>query len=456
MCTSSPTRIGIVHRDVTPSNIFVTYDGRVKLADFGMATATLRDRETRTGALKGDLAYMSPEVARNERLDRRSDIFSVGIMLWEAATGRRLWQGQEQVAIYRRLLTRDLSIYVPGAHGTSAEMLRIAQRALAVDPSQRYATAEQMRLDLEDLMSGLGKTTQRSALAEYMAAFFSAERQEMQTLVDEAMARFPSCATTQNSIVPNHARASSPPGSIERPTTISSPPGGASTFLSASSAYDIVEAAHETPNFRRGVYRGFGIAFTAVALATAIAYASRAPVGPSNAAVAAAGAPTTPEPSTTSGEVPSSANHAVAQLAIATPLPSAAMPRATTSSSSREPAQGSALTPAAAPAILAVFVARPANARLFLDGVPLDANPATIRREPDDKRHLLRVEAPGYTTVVRTIELARDVAKEVELAPEGTHGAMAPATGSAAGPRGEVPKTPPAKGTAVRDDPWGI
>jgi serine/threonine-protein kinase len=163
--------LGIVHRDVTPSNIFVKYDGGVKVVDFGIAKATIRQNETRMGVLKGKLAYMSPEAVRSERIDRRSDIFSVGIMLWEAATGRRLWQEHDEVAVYRRLAAGDLPLQAPGAHGTGADMLRIAERALAIDPSQRYATAEEMRQELEELMAGLGKTTHVPALAGTEALF---------------------------------------------------------------------------------------------------------------------------------------------------------------------------------------------------------------------------------------------------------------------------------------------
>jgi serine/threonine protein kinase len=435
------TPLGIVHRDVTPSNVFVTYDGRVKLTGFGMATATTRDPQTRMEALKGDLAYTSPEVARNQRVDRRTDIFSVGVMLWEAATGRRLWQEQEPVKIYRRLLTGDLSIYVPGAHGTSADMLRIAQRALAVDPSERYATAEQMRLELEDLMAGMGKTTQRPALADYMDAYFSAERRELQTVIDEALARFSSCAITQNSRVQKQVRRSYPPPyPSEPPTKMASPLAGGNTFRTSSSAYDVVEHVRETPNFRRGVYRGFGIAFTAVVAATAIAYASRAP----DAASAAAAGRTPITLDSAASQAPSGANSPAPQSTTASP------------SAPVMPAQAGAVTAPASGAILAVFVARPPHARLSLDGVPLEANPATIRRQPDDKQHLLRVEAAGYATIVRTIELDRDIAKEFELVPEGTLGPTAPGTGSSIGARSEVPKTPPAKGAAVRDDPWGI
>src|SRR6185503_4694743 len=102
--------------------------------DFAIARATLRDAETRmSGVVKGTLGYMSPEAARCEPVDRRADIFSVGVMLWEAATGRRLWQGHDEIAVFRRLAAGDLPIQTPPTEGTSAEMLRIATRALAVD-----------------------------------------------------------------------------------------------------------------------------------------------------------------------------------------------------------------------------------------------------------------------------------------------------------------------------------
>jgi hypothetical protein len=99
---------------------------------------------------------------------------------------------------------------------------------------------------------------------------------------------------------------------------------------------------------------------------------------------------------------------------------------------------------------------RPAEARVFLDGAALEGNPAGIRRRPDDKPHLLRIEAPGYTTLVRTIDLDRDVAKEFELAPEANSGLAAPRAMPSVGPRDELPKSQPVKRTVARDDPWGI
>ena len=94
----------IVHRDVTPQNIIVTYDGAVKLLDFGIAKASNRFGETRFGTLKGKVPYMSPEQCRGEPLDRRSDIFSLGIMLYELTLGKRLYQGKSDFEVLKQIV----------------------------------------------------------------------------------------------------------------------------------------------------------------------------------------------------------------------------------------------------------------------------------------------------------------------------------------------------------------
>src|SRR4051812_47615115 len=101
------TPFAIVHRDVTPHNVFITYEGQVKIVDFGIAKAAGRGAETRHGEIKGKMRYMAPEQALGKQLDRRADIFAVGILLWEAATGQRRWKDEPEASIIRALLAGE-------------------------------------------------------------------------------------------------------------------------------------------------------------------------------------------------------------------------------------------------------------------------------------------------------------------------------------------------------------
>jgi serine/threonine protein kinase len=110
--------LNIVHRDVSPQNVLVTYEGEVKLVDFGIAKASTRaSAATRVGTLKGKIRYMSPEQARSEPLDRRSDVFSTAIVLWELTTGRRLFHGRAEFDVLKAIIETDAplpSSIVPG------------------------------------------------------------------------------------------------------------------------------------------------------------------------------------------------------------------------------------------------------------------------------------------------------------------------------------------------------
>jgi serine/threonine protein kinase len=141
--------LDIVHRDVSPSNVLVSYQGAVKLVDFGVAKAATLVSETREGVIKGKYGYMSPEQCLGDALDRRSDVFAVGILLWEMTVGRRLYQFKGELASLQRIVYADAPRPSSFDPDYPPEFEHIVMRALARDARQRYQSAEQLQLDLE-------------------------------------------------------------------------------------------------------------------------------------------------------------------------------------------------------------------------------------------------------------------------------------------------------------------
>ena len=143
--------LDIVHRDVSPSNVLVSYQGAVKLVDFGVAKAATLVSETREGVIKGKYGYMSPEQCLGDQLDRKSDVFAVGILLWEMTVGRRLYMFKGELASLQRIVYVDAPRPSKFDPQYPAELEHIVMRALARDPAKRYQSAEQLQIDLEQL-----------------------------------------------------------------------------------------------------------------------------------------------------------------------------------------------------------------------------------------------------------------------------------------------------------------
>jgi hypothetical protein len=133
--------LGIVHRDVSPSNIMIGYDGSVKLLDFGIAKATSRSVETQSGIIKGKFAYMAPEQCRGRDVDRRSDVFSLGIILYEISTQHRCFRADSDFDTMHRIVTGDVVRPSRLVQGYPPALEAIVMKALAVDAVQRYQSA---------------------------------------------------------------------------------------------------------------------------------------------------------------------------------------------------------------------------------------------------------------------------------------------------------------------------
>jgi hypothetical protein len=175
----------IVHRDVSPQNIFVTYAGEVKVLDFGIAKAADRITRTEAGQIKGKFEYMSPEQCRAELVDRRSDIFALGTVLYELTLGRRLFKRASQAASITAITEEPLVPPTRVEEHYPLELEAVVLRALARDPNNRYATAAEMRKELLAAVRSLGTADSDSqeALALLMGTLFADRIREKQEMI---------------------------------------------------------------------------------------------------------------------------------------------------------------------------------------------------------------------------------------------------------------------------------
>jgi serine/threonine-protein kinase len=176
----------IVHRDVNGSNIFVTYDGAIKLIDFGLATARDRISRTAAGVIKGKLAYMSPEQAVGERVDRRADVFGLAATLWELTTDRRLFKGVDDMDTLRRVREARLPDPTELVEGYPEPLWRVLRRALSRDRDARHATAAELARDLDLFAASEGRSVNEAAVRDVMKELFSAEKERQERWVIDA------------------------------------------------------------------------------------------------------------------------------------------------------------------------------------------------------------------------------------------------------------------------------
>jgi serine/threonine protein kinase len=214
--------LGIVHRDVSPSNVMVSFEGAVKLVDFGVAKATQRSTETRTGTVKGKIAYLSPEQCRGGPIDRRSDIFSLGIVLYELLTCTRLFRRETDFATMTAIVSDDAPPPSVVRPELAPEIDRVVLTALQRDPEKRYGSAGEMLEAIEAAAEACGKTLSAHALGRFLRELFGERPEPWMEL--EVSDDAPSLVTvTSQSVIGADALAGAAPLPSRMPSAIPTP-----------------------------------------------------------------------------------------------------------------------------------------------------------------------------------------------------------------------------------------
>lgn len=357
------TPLNIVHRDVTPQNVFVTYAGQTKLVDFGIAK-TLESTETQSGVLKGKVAYMAPEQALRDGLDHRADLFSVGVMLWEAVANRRMYNTRAEVEILHKLIQGDIPKIRDVVPDLPLQLEQIIDRALALKPEHRYQDAESFRADLVAFLDAFRKVGGRD-VGERVSELFAEEREEIGEVIRAEMTDVTG---------PDAMPAS--PETMELPSLRGFATAGYATPSSRGHSQSVdVQAPVNLPPESMQEPAGKRWLFPALAGVLLLGVAGLAVF------VFARGNDEPLDPAVASSEF----------------------------------AAGSA-APATATSVRVHIEARPAEAKLTLDGVELKTNPYESKHSRDGSAHKLEISAPGYTKREIEIRWDRDVDLRLELA----------------------------------------
>ena len=233
------TSLGLVHRDISPNNVFVTFEGSVKVLDFGVAKAAGISHVTEAGTFKGKLGYAAPEQIVG-RSDQRSDVFAAGVLLWEILTYRRLTQDRTQTEIVQgRIAGAESELMLAKGSDVPPELMAICAKAAAKSPEERYASASAMQAELRQYITAHSLEYPGDKLRELLYGIFEVERGEMRKQIDQRMKQVqledenPS-EFSQTPFVPNAATLFGGTASGSGPTH--APPLGRGKLFAAAAA----------------------------------------------------------------------------------------------------------------------------------------------------------------------------------------------------------------------------
>jgi serine/threonine protein kinase len=352
-------RVEVVHRDVSPHNVMLTYEGHVKLLDFGIAKLASEVGRTETGIIRGKLRYMAPEQVLGESIDRRADLFAVGVLLWQAVAGEKLWKDLSEPQILDRIANGRIPppVLRPGA---PAGLERVILKALAPAAEDRYQTAAELSADLVPLIAEIQTGDGDGGLGRFLSASFRETREKTRIVIDTKMRESP---VSPDVGMPVDFGTGSVPA-------LPSAGGSASRTVAAGA-----------PMQRALAITVLTVAVFTLGLVARALWSDPAPVpapppmaiGPSVALVDAA----VEQAVDASGGADASTEHLVTLQ----------------------------------------ITAFPGTATLTLDGEALTGNPFTRTLPADDATHVVRAEAPGHDAHEEAIVLDRDRSVVLRLTP---------------------------------------
>ena len=380
----------VVHRDVSPHNLLVSLDGNVKVTDFGVAKAIGAVHEaTSAGQLKGKIAYMAPEQAAGGGVDRRSDVFSLGCVLYEATTGKRPFRGEGEHHVIQELIKGSFAAPSRVVRGYPYDLERIVLRAMAAQPLHRYQTMDQMRLALEEWLAKGGAVVTQSNVAQAVRERIGAEVEKRREKVRVATTAI--ADQGRGDVEP--ARVT-PSGSAPRPAKDT--PSG-------------IQATVPTAEGVRRSYTSLGELTPGTAFPPVMDLASRAPSGPEYAVAASLGVLAAVALAASGFWVWKSIQPVptAPSVVVVTPVASGPVLSAT------PPSTGTAA--AGLPPI--VFRIIPDKAVLVVSGAALPLSVRSLPRPPAGEAQKVTVHADGYEDQALTIDETAPPSVDVWLTP---------------------------------------
>jgi serine/threonine-protein kinase len=375
-CDLDGRPLGIVHRDVSLSNVLVGYDGSIKLIDFGIAKANQRQAHTAVGRIKGKTGYMSPEQARGFAVDRRSDVFALGVLTYELTTQTRAFHGSSDFETMEKTLRGEVRPPTQVVPGFPRELEDVILTALEVDPDDRFQDAEAMRQALDQVARELSLVVGAKPVIAALETLF--ERPSDPWILDEPELSEPRIARGTDRVLPNPPPPAAPAAidritaPIPRPVAVLPP----APVSSMGRAVKMLAAA---------MVLGMGFGGGALVLQSTRSDSTAAELPPPPPAPAAPIMPV--------GPVGPSGSHVA-------PAPVAEPP-----------------LPPPTPTIQLEVTTDPPGATVVLDGTRLGTTPYSVAMPPKSAKGWLKVRMHGRIAVKTQVDLGQDVHWNVRLEP---------------------------------------